>query len=62
MERRRLAGIGIAVRFHHIKPKTPKKFSKKRKHLKARNLRSLFQKIFLKKRELGRVERKKNVI
>ena len=34
--------------------KTLKKFSKMRKHLKARNLRVLFQKIFLKKRELGR--------
>ena len=69
MERRRLAGspwsvqacvvlsllgvsAGIVFRFHHIK--TLKKFSKMRKYLMDRNLRVLFQKIFLKKRELGR--------
>jgi len=43
---------GIVFRFHHIK--TLKKFSKMRKYLMDRNLRVLFQKIFLKKRELGR--------
>ncbi len=54
MERRRLAGIGFAVRFHHNKQETQKKFSKMRKYLMDRNLRVMFQKIFLKKRELGR--------
>ena len=55
MERRCLAGIGFAVRFHHNKQDPPqKKFSKMRKYLMDRNLRVMFQKIFLKKRELGR--------
>ena len=53
MERRRPAGIGIAVPFYHIKPKNPKKISKMRKHLKARNLRVLLQKIFHQKQEDG---------
>jgi len=54
MERRRLAGIGFAGRFHHNKQETLKKISKMIKYIKDRNLRILFQKIFLKKRELGR--------
>ena len=52
---RSLLGVsaGIVFRFHHIKT-LKKKFSKMRKCFMDRNLRVLFQKIFLKKRELGR--------
>ena len=38
---------GIVFRFHHIKPKTLKKFSKMRKYRMDRNLRVLFQTLSL---------------